>query len=81
MPLVLITLIIGAVSGMFATRRVALALTGAAAALTLLQLIWAVVEGVGNDPWWIIPVGLVGCGIALAVAAGLSRGRQQPVGA
>ena len=76
MPLLIVTLLIAVVSGMFAPRRVAIAVTGLASAATLFAFIWTFADGQGNDPWWILPEAIVGCGIALAVADGLSRRRQ-----
>lgn len=79
MPLIIVTLLIAVVAGLFAPRRLALILTGVAAAATLFSFIWSFTDGQGNDPAWLIVVALVGCGIALAVADALSRRRQRAV--
>ncbi len=68
--------------GTFAPRRVALAITGVASALTLFAFTWTVADGQGDDPVWVIGVAVVGCGIAVALADALSRRRvQQKLGA
>jgi len=81
MPLVIVTLVVAAVSGLLAPRRVALAVTAVAVALTLFAFVWTVTDGVGNDPAWIILVAVVGGGAALALADALSRVRARRVSA
>ena len=81
MPLVIVTLVVAAVSGLLAPRRVALAVTAVAVALTLFVFVWTVTDGVGNDPAWIILVAVVGGGAALALADALSRVRARRVSA
>ncbi|HYN55615.1 MAG TPA: hypothetical protein VES03_00310, partial [Motilibacterales bacterium] len=68
MPLIIITLIIAVVSGLFAPRRTALIITAVAAVLTLASFIWSLVDGQGNDPVWLLGVAVLGCGAAMAVA-------------
>jgi hypothetical protein len=82
MPLIIITLIIAVMAGMFAPRRAALIITAVAAALTLVSFVWSLVDGQGNDPVWLLGVAVLGCGAAMAVADALSRRRlQQRAGA
>ncbi len=63
MPLLVLLLVLAVVLGLFTTRRTATATTTAAAVLVLLAFIWAVLDGKGDDPAWLIAV-------ALAVSAG-----------
>jgi hypothetical protein len=68
MPILIATLIIGGVSGWLASRRLAVIITGIAAAVTIITFVRAATDGVGNDPMWIIPEAIAGCLIALALA-------------
>ena len=79
MPLLIATIIIGAVSGMLASRRLALVITGVASAFTLLAFVRAATDGQGNDPAWIVPEALIVCGIALALAYSLPARRARRV--
>jgi hypothetical protein len=68
MPMLIATLIIGGVSGWLASRRIAVTITGVAAAVTLVAFLRAATDGRGDDPAWIIPEAIIVCGIALALA-------------
>ena len=81
MPLIIITLLIAAFAGAFAPRRAALTITVVAAVLTVLSFVWAVADGKGNDPVWLIGVAFVGGVAAVGVADALSRRNQQRAGA
>ena len=66
MPIAIATLVLSVVLGLFAPRRIALTVTALAAGLTTLAFVWTVADGKGNDPWWLIPIGLICSGIAVA---------------
>jgi hypothetical protein len=76
-PVAIACLVLAVVLGLFAPRRIALILTAAAAAITVLVFIWAVADGKGDDPWWLIPIGTAVGGVALAACAALSARRVQ----
>lgn len=61
MPVAVVTLVLAVVLGLYAPRRTALIVTIIAAVLTVAAFAWAVADGNGNDPWWLIAVG-VACG-------------------
>ena len=75
MPILIAAVALGVLLGIFAPRRVALALTGLAAALTVLVFVWAVADGKGDDPWWLIPIGIGGAALALTACHVLSAHR------
>jgi hypothetical protein len=77
MPLIIITLALAVVLGLLAPRRVALAVTAAAAALTLSAHIWATVDGKGNDPWWTALLGAASAAVAIALCERVSAGRSR----
>jgi hypothetical protein len=77
MPLTILTLLIAVIAGMFAPRRAALTITCVAGALTIVSFAWAVADGLGDDPIWLLGVALLGCGGALGVANALSHWRQR----
>lgn len=77
MPLIIITLALAVVLGLLAPRRIALAVTAAAAAVTLFALIWATVDGNGNDPWWTALVGAASAAFAIALCERVSAGRSR----
>ncbi len=58
MPLLVLLLALAVVLGLVTTRRTATATTTAAAVLVLLAFIWAVLDGRGNDPAWLIPLAI-----------------------
>jgi hypothetical protein len=74
-PIAIANLVLAVVLGLFAPRRIALILTSAASALTLFVFVWAVADGKGDDPWWLVPVGAAAAGLALAACAVLSARR------
>lgn len=78
MPLVLITFVLAIVLGFFAPRRVAVGVTSLAAVGTLIAFTWAVADGRGNDPWWLLIIAGLGGLIAIFTANSLSRARTQP---
>jgi hypothetical protein len=81
MPVIIVTLVIAVLLGLFAPRRIALAVTGAAAAFTVFAFVWAVADGKGDDPWWEIVVGVAGAALAVAICWLLSGRRGRSVGA
>jgi uncharacterized membrane protein YfcA len=76
-PLIIITLALAVVLGLLAPRRIALAITAVAAAVTLFAHIWATVDGKGNDPWWTALVGAASAAIAIALCERVSAGRSR----
>lgn len=75
MPLIVLTLLVAVVAGVWLPRRAAFAVTGALGAVTLVVFVWSVTDGRGDDPWWLVLVALAAAGSALAVVALLSRHR------
>jgi hypothetical protein len=76
MPVLILGLVIAAVLGLFASRRVALVGTTVVCAVVLLVFVWAVADGKGDDPWWLVLVALAGCALALSLAAALPHARR-----
>ena len=77
MPLIIITLTLAVILGLLAPRRIALAVTSTAAAVTLFAFIWAAVDGKGQDPWWITLVGAVSAAGAVGLCERVSAGRSR----
>ena len=76
MPILIAALVIAAILGLFASRRVALAGTTVACAVVMVTFVWAVADGKGDDPWWLVLVALAGCALALTLAAALPQARR-----
>jgi hypothetical protein len=76
MPVLIVALIVAAVLGLFASRRVALVGTTVACSVVLVVCVWAVADGKGDDPWWLVLVALAGCALALSLAAALPQARR-----
>lgn len=77
MPLVILTTALGYILGRKApTPGLAYALTACATAASTFIVIWAVADGKGDDPAWLIAVAASFGGIALALTRlGLSHRR------
>jgi hypothetical protein len=75
MPLIVVTLVVAVLTGLWLPRRAALAATAALCVVTLVAFVWAVSDGKGNDPWWLVVVAVAACGFALGVVESLSRRR------
>jgi len=70
MPLAILTTVLGYVFGRTIRRpAVAYALTATGASLSVFQMIWAVADGRGHDPGWLVAVAMV----FGAAALGLTR--------
>ena len=65
MPLLALVLVVAVVLGLTTTRRVAVIGTAAATAAAYVAFTWAVVDGRGDDPVWLLALP------ALAGASGL----------
>jgi hypothetical protein len=76
MPLLILVLVVGVLSGLFASRNVAVVLTSAVAVFAIIAFVRAATDGIGTDPWWIVPVVIVTSSVAIAAAWGLSTRRQ-----
>jgi len=77
MPVLIATLVLAVLFGLFTPARLALILTTVAAAFTAVVFIWAVADGKGDDPWWLIPVGVGGGVIELMICLWLTRRRAE----
>jgi hypothetical protein len=75
MPPIVVTLVIAVLFGLFAPRRVALVATVLAAAANAVVFVWAVADGKGDDPWWLIPIGIAGSALAVLICAVLTNWR------
>jgi uncharacterized membrane protein len=76
MPLIVITLVAAVGCGLWLPRRAAFTVTGALCVVTVVAFGWAVTDGRGTDPWWLLLVALAACALALTVVHALS-GRQR----
>jgi hypothetical protein len=76
MPILIAALLLATILGLFAPRRVALAGTAAACAVVLFTFTWALADGRGDDPWWLLLVALACCSLALGLAAKLPAVRR-----
>lgn len=76
MPLLILVIVAAVVLGMTTSRRIARAVTAVASAMALLAFVWAVLDGKGDDPAWllVLPV-VVGAG-AVWLADRLASGRE-----
>ena len=55
MPLIVVTLVVAVLTGLWLPRRAALAATGVLCVVTLVAFVWAVSDGRGTTPggsWW-----------------------------
>jgi hypothetical protein len=77
MPLIVVTLLGAVLTGLWLPRRAAFAATAALSVVTLVAFVWAVSDGKGNDPWWLVLLAVAACGFAVGVVAFLSRRRLQ----
>jgi hypothetical protein len=77
MPILIATLVLAVLFGLFAPSRVAVALTAVAAAFTAFVFIWAVADGKGDDPWWLVLVGIGGGVLEILICLWLV-GRRTP---
>jgi uncharacterized membrane protein HdeD (DUF308 family) len=75
MPILIAALVVAVLLGLFAQRRTAMIGTAIACAGVLFTFTWAVADGRGNDPWWIMLIALAGCALALVLAATLPMAR------
>ena len=75
MPLLLLSLVIVVVVALAAKPSAAYAGAGVLGILGVVQMVWAATDGKGDDPWWIVLIGVAGLAVNLAAVAGLSRAR------
>lgn len=69
MPVMIGTIVISFLAGLLLReRRAATALAAVLGLLSVIALVWAVADGKGNDPWWIIPIAVAGAALAIAGA-------------
>ena len=78
MPLDIFTILLGAVLGYTVRRDVAYAITGAVGAIAIASTVWAVTDGHGNDPAWLIAVAVAATAVALVLASVTASRRAQP---
>jgi hypothetical protein len=72
MPLLIVTILVAVVLGAFASRRVALVGTGFVGLLSVAAFVWAVADGRGDDPAWLVAVAGVVTVASVALANGLA---------
>jgi hypothetical protein len=77
MPIVIALLVLAAVVGLVAPRRVALALTGLGAAAALFVWTWAVADGKGDDPAWTLVIPAAAALVALWIADAVGKARRR----
>ena len=76
MPLLIGVVVIGLISGLLASRRIALIVTGVASTFVMIAWVRAVTDGKGNDPAWGLGIAAAVCLVGLALAAWLPRLRR-----
>jgi hypothetical protein len=79
MPLLIAIIVVSAVAGLLARPAVAYGITAVIAVLANLAVVWAFADGKGNDPWWLVGLGIVGALLAVAACRGgqsIRRSRQ-----
>ena len=69
MPLLVLNAVITLVVALAARRSIAYGVAGALGLLGLVQMVWAVSDGKGTDPWWLVLIGVAG----IALNAGIVR--------
>jgi hypothetical protein len=79
MPILVVTLVLAVLAGLFAPPRVALAVTGAGALFTVFTFVWAVADGKGDDPWWLVPIAIGAAILEILICLGLTRRRNHAV--
>ena len=75
MPVLIGFLIVSVIAGLALSPRAARSVTATAALIALVALVWAVADGKGNDPAWLIAVAVAGVAIGAAVCEALVRHR------
>jgi hypothetical protein len=75
MPVLIATLVLAVLFGLFLPARVALVLTAAAAGFTAFAFVWAVADGKGDDPWWLVLLGTGAGVLGVLICLWLTRRR------
>ena len=75
MPLLVLNAVISLVLAFTARRTLAYGVAAALGVLGVVQMVWAVTDGKGDDPWWLVLIGVAGLVVNTALVAGASRGR------
>jgi uncharacterized membrane protein HdeD (DUF308 family) len=75
MPLLVLSLVIVVVLALVAKPVVAYSAAGVLGVAGIVQMVWAAADGKGDDPWWLVLIGIAGLAVNLAAVAGLSRSR------
>lgn len=82
MPLLILITIVGAVVGATVRKAgAAFAVTAVLGLVGIVQVVWAVTDGKGDDPAWLIAVGVAAAVLSLGACAGARQLRGWPVSA
>lgn len=79
MPPLIALIVVSAAAGLLARPAVAYGITAVIAVLANVAVIWAFADGKGNDPWWLVGLGIVGAFLAVGACRGgqsIRRSRQ-----
>jgi len=77
MPVFIGFLVVSLLAGLLAPRTIAYGITAAAGAFTVFVFVWAVADGKGDDPVWLIALALGAVAIGFAVVEAAARGRSR----
>jgi uncharacterized membrane protein HdeD (DUF308 family) len=73
MPLLVLSAVISLALG-FATRAtVAYGVAASLGVLGVVQMVWAVTDGKGDDPWWLVLIGIAALAANVGLVAFASR--------
>ena len=69
MPVLIAAVVISFLSGvLLRDRRTSMAIACVLGLVGIVALVWAVADDKGDDPWWLIPIGVAGAAINVGAA-------------
>jgi uncharacterized membrane protein HdeD (DUF308 family) len=75
MPLLVLSAVIVLVVALTARQSIAYGVAGALGLLGLVEMVWAVSDDKGTDPWWLVLVGVAGIVVNLGIVTLTGRVR------
>lgn len=76
MPMLIAIIVISGVAGLVARPAIAYGVSGALALLGIVAFVWAVADGKGDDPGWLVAVAIAGGLLAIAACWGAQAVRR-----
>jgi uncharacterized membrane protein HdeD (DUF308 family) len=76
MPLLVLSAVISLVLAFTARKNIGYGVAAALGVLGIVQMVWAVTDGKGDDTWLLVPIGVAGLAVNLALVFVASRTRQ-----